>query len=159
MLVADEASQFPKVYFPLLTTWTVLCVLAFMLTIGSLGYTFNVTNSTSGQDIDLTGLASPIRYGNDDWVPQTWFGTILDDLTFVPVDTDGTIIDGAYIPWAFRSDISRMKKVTNGWKYNLIPMFLLQLALTPLIVLEYLKIRRERNAPAFQETDKIETQA
>ena len=133
-----------------------LSILAFLLTIGSLGYTFNVSNSTSGQNIDLSGLASPIRYPYDNWTPQTWFGAILDDLTFVPVDTDSVIIDGASIPWAHRSDIARMKRVTDGWQYNLIPMFLLQLVVTPLIVIEYLAIRRERQQPAFQETRKPE---
>lgn len=148
--------QFPKIYWPLLTTWVVLCILAFLLTIGSLGYTFNVTNSTSGQDIDLSGLTSPVRYPYDNWVPQTWFGAILDDLAFLPVDTDEVLIDGAMIPWASRGDIARMKRITNGWKYNLIPMFLLQLALTPLIVMEYLAMRRERRDPVYQEAQKTE---
>jgi hypothetical protein len=134
----------------------VFCVLALFLTIGSLGYTFSVTNSTSGQTIDLSGLASPVRYSFDNWVPQTWFGAILKQLNFVPVDTDGVVIDGASIPWAVRSDILRMKRVTDGWQYNLIPMFLLQLAVTPLIVLEYLNIRRERGLPITQQSSKVE---
>jgi hypothetical protein len=135
----------------------VLSILAFLLTIAALGYSFNVNSSTSGQTIDLSGLTSPIRYPYDNWTPQNWFGTILDDLTFVPVDAHSVVIDGASIPWAHRSDIARMKRVTNGWLYNLIPMFLLQLVVTPLIVLEYLAIRRERREPVFQETQKAET--
>jgi hypothetical protein len=148
--------QFPKLYSILLTTWVVLSILAFLLTIAALGYSFNINNSTSGQTIDLSGLTSPIRYPYDNWTPQTWFGTILDDLVLVPVDTNSVVIDGASIPWARRSDIARMQRVTNGWLYNLIPMFLLQLVVPPLIVLEYLAIRREKHEPGYQETRKTE---
>lgn len=133
-----------------------LCILAFLLTVAALGYTMNVTNSTSGQTIDLSGLASPIRYPYDKWVPQTWFGAILDDLTFLPVTSKEVDIDGTMIPWASRGDIKRMYRITNGWKYNLIPMFLLQLALTPLIVMEYLSIRREWRNPATREAEKTQ---
>ncbi|KIW00385.1 uncharacterized protein PV09_08094 [Verruconis gallopava] len=145
---------FPRLYMALLTTWVVLCVLSFLLTTGALGYTFNVTNSTSGQVIDLSGLSSPIRYPKDKWVPQTWYGAILDDLHFIPTDSDSVVVDGASIPWATRGDIARMKRITNGWKWNLVPLFVLQLFVTPLIVHEYLTIRREGRVPIPQQERK-----
>jgi hypothetical protein len=137
------------------TTWVVLSILCFLLTLGALAYTFTVTNQTSGQDIRLNGLSSPIRYPYDDWTPQTWYGAILDDLHFVDTLTDNVDIDGSSIPWADRGDIERMKSITNGWKWNLIPLFLLQLAITPLIVVEYLSIKRGGRT-AVPQVDKIE---
>jgi hypothetical protein len=126
-----------------------------LLTVAALAYTYTVTYRTTGQHIDLSGLSSPIRYPRDKWVPQTWFGAILD-LDFVKTDSNSVDIDGSSIPWATKSDVARMVRITNGWKWNLIPLLTLQLAVTPLIILEYLNIRRRGGRTAVSQVDKYE---
>lgn len=138
---ADIVSQqIPRLYMPLLTFWSVMAVLSLILTFAALIYTFVITHQSSGQHIDLSGLTSPIRYPRDSWVPQTWYQAILDDLTFE--DGTTTTFDGKTYKLASRSEVQMHLNVFNGWKWNLIVMFLLQLAITPLIVLEYLGIRK-----------------
>ncbi|KAI0015063.1 hypothetical protein F4780DRAFT_118342 [Xylariomycetidae sp. FL0641] len=106
--------------------WTALTVPAFLLTTGALAYVFAVCNAHAGQRIDV-GLAQATDgpYPAHTWTPQGWFGAVL---ALHPVG---------------RTDEVRMRlAVMHGWQYNLIPLFLAQLALTALALREGLRFRR-----------------
>lgn len=112
--------------------WTVLTVLSFLLTLAALAYTNAITNHTSGQSIDISQLqdssASAKPYPVDTWTPQTWYGAVLE----LPFVHEGD-----------KSDIRHHLRIMEGWRWNLIPLFLLELAIVPLVVLEFMKTRRE----------------
>jgi hypothetical protein len=111
--------------------WVVCNILALMLTIGALGYVFAVTNSHRDQVINL-GLAQSLKgttkYYFDSWTPQNWFSA------FLKLD----IADHSV-----RSDISSHYKVMQGWQYNLIPLFLVQLVETVLAIMDCLRWRNQ----------------
>ncbi|TFB06252.1 hypothetical protein CCMA1212_001562 [Trichoderma ghanense] len=112
-------------------TWLVILVLGLMLTVGSLGYVFSVTNAHKGQAIDVS-VASTTgnhKYPVDTWTPQNWFAAMLK----LDLADDGQ-----------RSDIENHLRVMRGWQYNLIPLFLIQLTTTVLAGLEYLERRKHR---------------
>lgn len=110
--------------------WVVSNVLALLLTLGALAYVFAVTNAHNDQSIDVA-LASTLNgkpYPLDTWTPQNWFDAVLDlDLAYDDV----------------RADIATHYKVMRGWQYNLIPLFIIQLAETVLAVLDALARRKE----------------
>ena len=86
---------------------------------------------TSGQSIDLFNptLESPIRYPFDQWAPQTWFSAVLQ-LQFV---NEGD-----------KSDVRMHLNLMNGWKWNLIVLFLLELVTCGLVVMKFMKVRKPR---------------
>ncbi|KAI1387212.1 uncharacterized protein F4822DRAFT_276577 [Hypoxylon trugodes] len=108
--------------------WVALNIPALLLTIGALAYVFAVTNKHRGQTIDVP-LAVSLNgspYPLEDWTPQNWFSAVLQlDLT------------------SARDDIHSHLSVMRGWQYNLIPMFIIQLGVTILVVLEFLDWRRQ----------------
>jgi len=109
-------------------TYTVFTILSFFLTISALAYTFAVTNQTKGQHIDLDvayqyqGHAYPL----DKWTPENWTKALLE----VVIDNNDT------------SYLRHWLHVIEGWKWNLIPMFLIGLVVASLSVMECLRQRR-----------------
>lgn len=86
---------------------------------------------TSGQSIDLSdpSLKSPIRYPFHQWTPGTWYSAVLQ-LRFV---NEGD-----------KSDIRMHVSLMNGWKWNLVVMFLLELITCVLVVVKFMKVRKPR---------------
>lgn len=111
--------------------WLVLQVPALLLMLGSLAYVFAVTNAHKGQDVDLAvvqGLQDGDKYPLGDWTPQGWFEA-LGKLDLV----SGSERDGVDVHL----------KLAKGWQYNLIPLFLVQLAHTVLALLDARRRRRQ----------------
>ena len=86
------------------------------LTLSALIYTFIVTNNTDNQSIDLTVAEAnpePKMYPLDQWTPENWFIAVLK------------------LPLANESDRSTIRynlDLMRGWRWNLIPLFILGLA-------------------------------
>jgi hypothetical protein len=112
----------------LFLTYTVFSILSFLLTVSALAYTFALTNQTKGQHIDLDvayqyqGHAYPL----DKWTPENWTKALLE----VVIDNN----DASYL--------RHWLHVIEGWKWNLIPMFLIGLVVAALSVMECLRQRR-----------------
>ncbi|EFY93770.1 hypothetical protein J3459_006590 [Metarhizium acridum] len=119
-------------------TWLVFTVLGTVFTLATLAYVFAVTNSHEGQVIDV-GLASALvdtRYPRDTWTPQGWFEAVLRlDLASASA----------------RKDVVQHLRIMHGWQYNLIPMFLLQLILTVLAVLDAHDARRWKKVESVED--------
>lgn len=115
-------------------TYTIFTILAFLLTLSGLIYTFVVYNQTSGQHINKAVAAQfeHHAYPLDKWTPQTWTIALLD----LPV-TSAT--DASYLRGWLR--------VMQGWRWNLIPMLLINLAVAALTVKE---CARQRSATQHQ---------
>ncbi|UKZ79175.1 hypothetical protein TrVFT333_006925 [Trichoderma virens FT-333] len=111
--------------------WLVILVLGLMLTIGSLGYVFSVTNAHRGQtiDINVASTTGNHKYALDSWTPQNWFPAMLK----LDLADDSQ-----------RNDIVKHLRIMRGWQYNLIPLFLIQLTTTVLAGLEFLERRKMR---------------
>ena len=106
--------------------WIGANVAALLLTLAALAYVFTVTNAYAGQAIDLNAAAAlgGAGYRLGTWTPQTWFAAVLQ----LPL-ADGDV----------RADIASHYRVMLGWQYNLIPMFLIQLAETAFAGIDYLQ--------------------
>ncbi|KAI2629915.1 hypothetical protein GGR54DRAFT_284972 [Hypoxylon sp. NC1633] len=116
--------------------WVGVNVPGFLLTTGALAYVFAVTNAHEGQTIDAAlavGLDGS-RYPSDTWTPQNWFSAILQ------LD----LVDA-------RDDIHSHLSVMRGWQYNLIPMFLVQLGVTVLSLLEFFSWRKATSTVGIAE--------
>ncbi|KAL7946735.1 hypothetical protein V8C42DRAFT_318671 [Trichoderma barbatum] len=113
--------------------WLVILVLGTMLTVGSLGYVFSVTNAHKGQTINLevASTTGNQKYALDSWTPQNWFPAMLE----LDLADEGQ-----------RNDIVKHLRVMRGWQYNLIPLFLVQLTTTVIAILEFLEWRKTRPA-------------
>ncbi|ETS83695.1 hypothetical protein PFICI_05571 [Pestalotiopsis fici W106-1] len=107
--------------------WIALQIPALLLTVGALGYVFNVTNAREGQTINqpLAANLDGSKYPEGSWTPQNWFAAVshLD------------LVSG-------RGDLLSHLHVMRGWQYNLIPFFLIQLAETVLAFLDFSKWHR-----------------
>lgn len=117
---------------PLFLVWAVLTVLSWLLTMAALIYTFVVTSMTASQTIDLTLAAAnpyPGWYPVDSWTPENWYKQMLN----LPL-----------VEEADRVTIRHNLRIMTGWRYNLIPLFILGLALAVLAVLEVVRIRKAR---------------
>jgi len=118
--------------------WIGMTVLSFLLTTAALIYTFLITEETSGQNIDLSNPAlnsnTVVGYPLDKWTPETWYTAVLQ-LPFVHEDE--------------KSGISSHLKMMRGWRWNLIPLFLLGLTIVILAVMELLKIRRRQKGISY----------
>lgn len=97
-----------------LLPYAILTVLSVLLTLSALAYTFALTNQTNGQTIDkaLAVSVQGTSYPRDQWTPETWTQAVLR----LPVTNDD---DARYLQHWLR--------IMEGWKWNLIPMFLLGL--------------------------------
>lgn len=126
---ASINSKFTKLAASLYPAWVVATVLSALLTLAALAYTFAVTNATKGQPIDVATAVSLdnrpypnyIAYPKDNWTPETWFEAVLELML---------------VERSQRSDIKQHLAIMRAWKWNLIPMFLLGLALSAVAVLE-----------------------
>ncbi|KAF3003257.1 hypothetical protein E8E14_002360 [Neopestalotiopsis sp. 37M] len=108
--------------------WLALQIPALLLTIGALGYVFNVTNAREGQTIDqplAANLGAGHEYPEGSWTPQNWFNAV----------SQLDLVSG-------RSDVLSHLHIMRGWQYNLIPFFLIQLAETILAFLDFNRWRR-----------------
>ncbi|KAF2666223.1 hypothetical protein BT63DRAFT_428002 [Microthyrium microscopicum] len=135
--------RFPRYLIPLYTTWLVLTILSFLLTLAALIYVFVVVHQTSGQTIDINdqSLTTGSHYPLGKWVPQTWYAAVLDSpLVFVNKSD--------------HDNVSTHLALMNGWKWNLIVLFLLELAATVMIVMEYRKVRKSRSYSNVAVTEK-----
>ncbi|OAA60392.1 hypothetical protein SPI_05516 [Niveomyces insectorum RCEF 264] len=118
----------------LYTIWVALQVPALLLTLGALAYVFAVTRAHAGQTIDQTvaaGLAPGAAYPLDAWTPQNWFAAVLGQLDLAA-------------PAGIRADLARHLRIMRGWQYNLIPLFVVQLAETVLALMDYGRWRQQQ---------------
>jgi len=109
--------------------YTVFTALSSLLTLSALAYTFAVTAQTKGQSIDKAVAvqfqhhAYPLHH----WTPENWTRALLA------------------LPLASESDAGYLRgwlRVIEGWKWNLIPMFLIGLLVASLSVRACLRERR-----------------
>lgn len=109
--------------------WLVLTVLSALLTLAALLFTWILTNKHKGHMIELD-VASQLNnrpypnyvaYPLMKWTPETWFDAVLDlDL----------------VHHSDRTDISSMLDIMKGWRINLIPMFIIGVAVVALAFLD-----------------------
>lgn len=107
-----------------------MTILSSMLTLAALIYTFVLTAQTDDQTINLTLAAAspdPTMYPADKWTPETWFIAVLA------------------LPLAHtsdRRDIQNHLRLMRGWRWNLIPLFILGVVVAGLAARELLSGRR-----------------
>jgi len=110
--------------------WVVMTVLSALLTLAAIIYTFVLTAQTDDQSINLTVAAAnpePLMYPLDNWTPENWFIAVLD------------------LPLAHDSDRSKIRnnlRLMRGWRWNLIPLFILGVGVSALAVWELVAGRR-----------------
>lgn len=110
--------------------WVVMTVLSAMLTLAALIYTFVVTAQTDNQSINLTVAAAnpePLKYPDDNWTPENWFIAVLA----LPLAHESD-----------RRDIRNNLHLMRGWRWNLIPLFIIGVAVALLAVWELIRGRR-----------------
>lgn len=109
-----------------------MTILSMLLALAALIYTFVLTDEHNDQIIDLALAAAhpfPQNYPADDWTPENWYSAILSQL-----------------PLALHSDrrkIRQQLRLMRGWRWNLIPLFVLGLITACAAVYEWLSLRRE----------------
>ncbi|KIN01694.1 hypothetical protein OIDMADRAFT_53219 [Oidiodendron maius Zn] len=115
--------------------YTIFTILSFLLTLSALAYTFAVSNQTKGQTIDKTVAAQfqGNAYPKDQWTPGTWTKALLS----LPITSDR---DAAYL--------RQWLRVMEGWKWNLIPLFLIGLVVASLSVMHCQQQRRRQTSTA-----------
>ncbi|KIX02586.1 uncharacterized protein Z518_08527 [Rhinocladiella mackenziei CBS 650.93] len=110
--------------------WVVMTILSAMLTLAALIYTFVLTAQTDDQSINLTVAAAnpePLMYPDDEWTPENWFVAVLA----LPLAHDSD-----------RRDIRNHLRLMRGWRWNLIPLFIIGVAVAILAVWELIRGRR-----------------
>jgi len=103
-----------------------------LLTLTALIYTYVLTEQTSGQSIDIEFLVRnpyPTKYVPDSWTPENWYKQVLK----LPLEEE-----------MVRKAIRQNLRIQTGWRYNLIPLFIIGLVLVVLVVLEVLATRKNR---------------
>ena len=107
------------------TFWLVMTVLSALLSLAALIYVFVLTGKHAGQRID-EGVASQlgnrpypdyVAYPLEFWTPENWFDAVLK-LDLVEASDRGAI--------------DLRVAVMRGWRYNLIPLFILGVAVSAL---------------------------
>ncbi|EHY59106.1 hypothetical protein HRR83_001623 [Exophiala dermatitidis] len=109
--------------------WTLMTVLSAMLTLAALIYTFIVTYQTDHQTINLSVAAAnpePAFYPLDKWTPENWFVAVLA----LPLAHESD-----------RRDIRNHLRLMRGWRWNLIPLFVLGVVVVALAVWEVVRGR------------------
>jgi hypothetical protein len=124
-----------------------MTVLSAMLTLAALIYTFVLTAQTDDQTINLTVAAAnpePLMYPLDKWTPENWFVAVLD----LPLARDSD-----------RSKINNNLRLMRGWRWNLIPLFILGVVVAALAVWELVGGRRWRQGDSKEKfRDSTQTQ-
>ncbi|EME87095.1 uncharacterized protein MYCFIDRAFT_210690 [Pseudocercospora fijiensis CIRAD86] len=123
--------------------WLIMTIPSTLLTLAALIYTFVLVNAHQNQTINLE-LASQLNnhpypnyvaYPLEKWTPQNWFQAVLQ------------------LPLANSSDrrnIESHVRVMEGWKWNLIPMFVIGFSVSGIAFAEAMAYRRLRNrTPGF----------
>jgi hypothetical protein len=115
--------------------------MSFVLTLSALIYTFALTHWTNGQAIDVANpsLKNTSPYPEDSWTPQTWFSAVLS-LPFVNEDQ--------------KNNVKKHWRLMEGWKWNLVTLFLIEFAVVTFAILEYLTYRRTSPRAQTSETTK-----
>jgi len=113
----------------LFLTYTIFTILSLLLTTAALAYTFLLSNQTNGQSINeaVASQTQSDAYPLDKWTPANWTKALLA------------------LPLVRESDASYLRhwlRIMDGWKWNLIPMFLIGLVVAALSVEECLRQRR-----------------
>ena len=72
---------------------------------------------------------APAKYPDDRWTPENWYAAVLE----LPLVSQGD-----------RRLISGNMRYMEAWRWNLIALFILGFALVVLVVLELLRLRKER---------------
>ncbi|KAL3425505.1 hypothetical protein PVAG01_02296 [Phlyctema vagabunda] len=109
--------------------YTVLTILSALLSLAALAYTLTVTYQTNDQDIvqSIAAAQAGGKYPVQDWTPDTWTRAMLR----LPL-TDGDTADR----------LRYWLRIIDGWKWNLIPLFLIGTLVAVLCVKEYFGGRR-----------------
>jgi hypothetical protein len=79
---------------------------------------------------------APAKYPDDRWTPENWYAAVLK----LPLVSPGD-----------RGLISRNVRNMEAWRWNLIALFILGFALVVLVVLELLRLRKERRQSVSME--------
>ena len=112
------------------SAWVVCTILSVLLTFTALVYTFVVTGQSDGQSIDLAvAVQHPAneKYPLDDWAPQNWFSAL------------------NALPLVHESDhrkLSQQLRLMQGWRWNLIPLFIIGIVVACTAVWEWLRLRK-----------------
>lgn len=129
--------------------WLVMTILSAMLAVAALIYTFILTYQHMNQTIDLTLAASldnrqfpnHVAYPEQTWTPENWFTAVLE------------------LPLAYghdRSDINLHLKLMKGWRWNLIPLSVLGIAVAVLAIVDKMNLsRRISSGMHLQRLDKV----
>lgn len=131
---------------PVFYLWSILTVLSWLLTLSALIYTFVVTAQTANQTIDIAHLSIPANDPNAvtqpydllSWTPENWYKAVLQ------------------LNLANQADINLIQdnlRLMVGWRWNIIPLFILGFILMDLVILEHLRIRRSRGLYATAATN------
>jgi hypothetical protein len=109
--------------------YTIFTILSFLLSLAALAYTFAVTNQTKGQKINKPVAAQfqGDAYPLGQWTPETWTKALLALL--ITSDTDANYL-------------RHWLRIMEGWKWNLIPMFLIGLVVAYLSLMACLQERK-----------------
>lgn len=120
--------------------WVAMTIFSMLLTLAALIYTFIITSNHTGQHIDVDLAASldnkpypnMVPYPRDEWTPKNWFVAVLE----LPLASGKD-----------RDDIESHLKVMRGWRWNLIPMFILGLVVSSLALAEaFIRRKVERGS-------------
>ncbi len=101
-----------------------------LLTLAALIYTFIITYEHNDQSINLDIAAAnpfPLKYPSNEWTPENWYSAVLE------------------LPLTFDSDSSKLRqqlRIIRGWRWNLIPLFILGLMTACAAVYEWFPLRR-----------------
>ncbi|KAF2161112.1 hypothetical protein M409DRAFT_28442 [Zasmidium cellare ATCC 36951] len=119
------------------TFWLVMTIPSMLLSLAALIYTMVLTYQHDNQTIS-NAVASQLNnhpypnyvaYPLDSWTPENWFDAVLKlDL----------------VNSSDRSNIEEHLRVMRGWRWNLIPMFIIGLAVSAVAFAEFLIVRRRR---------------
>ena len=116
--------------------WLFMTVPSVLLTLAAFIYTFVLTNNHDGQTIDIAVVASLdnrpypdyAAYPLEQWTPENWFAAVLQ------------------LPLAHSNDVDTIQqhlRIMRGWRWNLIPMFILGLGVCLIAMAEAWNRRRE----------------
>lgn len=126
--------------------WLYMTIPAVLLTLAALIYTMVLTYQHDHQTINIA-VASQldnkpypnyVAYPLDEWTPENWFDAVLKlDL----------------VHNSNRSDIELHLRVMRGWRWNLIPMFIIGLGVSVVAFAEYMLVRRRSSRGGVREIE------
>lgn len=116
--------------------WIGSTIISAVLALAALLYTFILTNAHQRQTIDI-GLAvsldnrpfpNQVAYPEQFWTPENWFSAVLE----LPL-----------VDMRQRDDIAHHLAIMRAWRWNLIPLFVLGIALSAVALVDAWTTRRE----------------